>query len=205
MHAEELHIAGAYSLTPVVHGDRRGSFHEWYRADLLAELTGGGFARLSPAVAQANCSVSTAGTLRGIHFAQVPPGQAKYITCFSGSVLDVLVDLRVGSPTYGEWDSVLLDDVDRRAVYLPEGLGHAFVALADGSLVSYLVSTPYDPSREHSVNALDPRLGIPWPTEDRAGRQLQLVLSDRDRAAPMLAEVEALGLLPRADRSPPTT
>jgi len=140
--------------------------------------------------------VSRAGSLRGIHFAQVPPGQAKYVTCFVGAVLDVVVDLRTGSPTYGAWDSVVLDDVDRRCVYLPEGLGHAFVALADGSLVSYLVSTGYDPAREHAVDPFDPEIGIEWPTRDRDGRPLELTLSDKDRAAPSLAEVRDRGLLP---------
>ncbi len=189
-------VGGAWVFTPAVHGDTRGSFHEWYRADLLEEVTGGGFAEHSPLVAQANCSVSRAGSLRGIHFAQVPPGQAKYVTCFVGAVLDVVVDLRTGSPTYGAWDSVLLDDVDRRCVYLSEGLGHAFVALADGSLVSYLVSTGYDPQREHGIDPFDPEIGVVWPTEDRDGRPLELTLSDKDRAAPSLAQARAQGLLP---------
>lgn len=191
-----MSVAGAFVVSPVVHADARGSFHEWYRADLLEVVTGAGFAPHSPAIAQANCSVSRAGSLRGIHFAEVPPGQAKYLTCLVGSVLDVVVDLRTGSPTYGGWDSVLLDDVDRRCVYVPEGLGHAFVALADGSVVSYLVSTGYDPGREHGIDPFDPELGIDWPTHDRDGRPLELTLSDRDRAAPTLAQARARGLLP---------
>lgn len=197
MQVDELSVPGAYALTPVVHGDRRGSFHEWFRADVVAGLTGHQFAVGSSSIAQGNCSVSSAGSLRGIHFAQVPPGQAKYVTCLLGAVWDVVVDLRTQSPTFGTWDSVLLDDVDRRCVYLPEGMGHGFLALADSSLVSYLVSTPYDPSREHTVNPLDPRLAIEWPTTDRDGRPLELTLSDRDRTAPSLAEVQAQGLLPR--------
>ncbi len=197
MQLAEMTVGGAFVVSPVVHGDARGSFHEWYRADVLDELTGGrGFAAYSSTVAQGNCSVSSAGSLRGIHFAQVPPGQAKYVTCFAGAVLDVVVDLRTGSPTYGAWDSVLLDDVDRRCVYLSEGLGHAFVALADGSLVSYLVSTGYDPQREHGIDPFDPEIGVEWPTEDRDGRPLELTLSDKDRAAPSLAEVRERGLLP---------
>jgi dTDP-4-dehydrorhamnose 3,5-epimerase len=176
--------------------DARGSFHEWYRADLLEKVTGDGFGLHSPLIAQANCSVSRAGAVRGIHFAQVPPGQAKYVTCFAGAVLDVVVDLRTGSPTYGRWDSVLLDDVHRRCVYVPEGMGHAFVALADGSLVSYLVSTGYDPGREHGIDPFDAEIGIDWPTQDRDGRPLELTLSDKDRAAPSLAQARAQGLLP---------
>jgi dTDP-4-dehydrorhamnose 3,5-epimerase len=192
----ELSIAGAFEITPVVHSDDRGSFHEWYRADVLASLTGGGFAPHSDTVAQANCSLSSAGTIRGIHFAQVPPGQAKYVTCLAGAVLDVVVDLRTTSPTFGQWDSVLLDDTDRRCIYVPEGLGHAFVALADGSLVSYLCSTGYDPAREHTISPADPAIGITWPTTDRDGRPLTPLMSERDRQAPTLAEVRARGLLP---------
>jgi dTDP-4-dehydrorhamnose 3,5-epimerase len=196
MQLSEMTVGGAWVVSPVVHGDARGSFHEWYRADLLDEVTGGGFAPHAPLIAQANCSVSRAGSLRGIHFAQVPPGQAKYVTCFVGAVLDVVVDLRTGSPTYGAWDSVLLDDVDRRCVYVAEGLGHAFVALADGSLVSYLVSTGYNPEREHGIDPFDPEIGITWPTEDRDGRRFELTLSPKDRAAPSLSEARAQGLLP---------
>ena len=196
MRLVEMTVSGAYVVSPEVHLDRRGSTHEWYRADVLDEVTGGGFATHAASVAQANCSVSRAGTLRGIHFAQVPPGQAKYVTCLVGAVLDVVVDLRTASPTYGAWDSVLLDDVDRRCLYVPEGLGHAFVALADGSVVSYLLSTRYDPAREHGIDPFDPEIGIVWPTEDREGRPLELTMSDRDRAAPSLAEVRGLGLLP---------
>jgi dTDP-4-dehydrorhamnose 3,5-epimerase len=192
----ELSIAGAFEITPVVHRDDRGTFHEWFRADVLAPLVGPGFAVHSDTIAQANCSVSAAGTVRGIHFAQVPPGQAKYVTCLAGAVLDVVVDLRTSSPTYGAWDSVLLDDTDRRCVYVPEGLGHGFIALADGSLVSYLCSTGYDPAREHTISPVDPAIGIDWPTTDRDGRPLTPLLSDRDRDAPTLEQVRERGLLP---------
>jgi dTDP-4-dehydrorhamnose 3,5-epimerase len=134
--------------------------------------------------------------LRGIHFADVPPSQAKYVTCPKGAVLDVIVDIRVGSPTFGQWDSVLLDDVDRRAVYLSEGLGHAFLSLEDGSTVVYLVSEPYSPTREHEVNPLDPAIGIEWPTVARDGSPLVFDLSGKDKAAPTLAEASTSGLLP---------
>ena len=107
-------------------------------------------------LAQANCSVSAAGVLRGIHFSDVPPGQAKYVTCVRGAALDVVVDIRVGSPTFGQWDSVLLDDVDRREIYLAEGLGHAFMALEDDTTIVYLCSTGYAPGREHGVRPARP-------------------------------------------------
>src|SRR5690606_21424643 len=116
-------------------------------------------------LAQANLSVSAAGVVRGIHYAEVPPGQAKYVTCPSGAVLDVVVDLRVGSPTFGRWEAVRLDDVDRRAVYLTEGLGHGFCALTEGATVAYLCSTTYHPAAERSIHPLDPALGITWPVD----------------------------------------
>jgi dTDP-4-dehydrorhamnose 3,5-epimerase len=186
----ELDIAGALEILPVVHGDARGSFHEWFRAEEFEDAVGH---RLD--LRQANCSVSSAGTLRGIHFAELPPSQAKYVTCLSGAVLDVVVDIRVGSPTYGKWDSVLLDDADRRCVYLGEGLGHAFLALADRSVVSYLCSAPYAPGREHGIHPLDPAIGIAWPRAGRDGRPLDLLLSEKDAQAPSLADAEAAGLL----------
>lgn len=151
------------------------------------------------ALAQANCSVSAAGVLRGVHYADVPPGQAKYVFCAAGAVLDVVVDLRVGSPTFGRWDSVLLDDVDRRAVYLSEGLGHAFLSLADGSTVVYLCSQGYAPDREHGVHPLDPELGIDWPTTGRDGQPLEFTLSGKDEQAPTLQQALEAGALPRAD------
>lgn len=192
MEVRELAVAGAWELTPRQHADARGVFLEWYAADALEARTGH---RLE--LAQANLSVSAAGVVRGVHFADVPPGQAKYVTCPRGAVLDVVVDLRVGSPGFGTWDAVVLDDVDRRAVYLGEGLGHAFMALDDGATVAYLCSTPYAPAREHGVHALDPDLAIAWPTTGRDGRPLTPVLSDKDAAAPTLAQARDAGLLPR--------
>ncbi|KZF04762.1 dTDP-4-dehydrorhamnose 3,5-epimerase, partial [Rhodococcus sp. EPR-157] len=149
------------------------------------------------ALEQANCSVSAAGVLRGIHFTDTPPGQAKYVTCTRGAFLDVIIDLRVGSPTFGQWDSVLIDDVDRRAVYLPEGLGHAILSLEDGSTVMYLCSIEYTPSLDRDIDPLDPDLGIDWPTLARDGSPLEYQLSDKDRAAPSLADAIAAGYLPK--------
>jgi dTDP-4-dehydrorhamnose 3,5-epimerase len=181
----ELAVPDSYVLDLVAHGDSRGRFVEWYRADVLSEVTG---FLLTPA--QANHSVSTRGALRGVHFAQVPPGQAKYVYCPAGRVLDVVVDLRVGSPTFGVHDAVLLDSESPRAVYLSEGLGHAFLSLADGSSVTYLVSTGYSPGREFGVDPMDPELGLPWPGD------VEFEFSAKDRAAPSLAQACEQGLLP---------
>ena len=146
-----LGIEGAWVYTPQVHSDDRGSFAEAFRgAEFAADL---GY-RLD--VAQVNCSVSRRGVIRGIHYADVPPGQAKYVTCVAGAILDVVVDLRTGSPSFGKWEAVQLDADTRRAVFLSEGLGHAFMALTDGATALYLCSTPYAPGREHGVDPRDP-------------------------------------------------
>ena len=187
MKARELKIPGAWEITPTVHGDSRGHFFEW-----LTDKGFNSFAGHRLDVRQANCSVSSAGVLRGLHFAQVPPSQAKYVTCVRGAVFDVVVDIRVGSPTFGQWDSVLLDDSEHRTIYVSEGLGHGFLALQDNSTVMYLCSAEYDPQREHTICATDPALGIDWPLVDGAPP----TLSERDAAAPGFDEVRASGLLP---------
>ena len=186
MEIRPLEIAGAFEITPRLWSDDRGTFLEWYRVDRLAELG------VSFELRQANTSISRRGVLRGIHFADVPPGQAKHVTVTRGSALDIVVDVRAGSPTFGQWDTVLLDTIDRRAVFLSEGLGHAFVALEDDTTVSYLVSDVYRPDHEHAVSPLDPAIGLelPIPTEE-------LVISEKDAAAPTLAEALERGILPR--------
>jgi dTDP-4-dehydrorhamnose 3,5-epimerase len=187
---EETKIPGAFAVTPQQHRDDRGVFLEWFRSDRFVEAAGHRFS-----IAQANCSVSSAGTIRGIHFAQLPPSQAKYVTCPSGAILDVVVDLRVGSPTFGQWDAVQLDDQDRKALYIAEGLGHAFLALEDRTVVNYLCSAPYAPGREHGVHPLDPGVGIDWPTVGRDGSPLTHSLSPKDEQAPPLADLVDSGLL----------
>jgi dTDP-4-dehydrorhamnose 3,5-epimerase len=179
-----LSIAGAWEIVPVQHGDSRGMFLEWYRFDRLTEAVGHPLE-----LAQANMSVSARGVVRGIHFADVPPGQAKYVTCVRGAVFDVVVDLRVGSPTFGRWERLLLNESDRNALYVAEGLGHGFCALSDDATLTYLCSQTYAPGREHGVHPLDPELAISWPTASP-------VLSGRDAAAPPLSQARADGLLP---------
>ncbi len=184
----ELSVPDAYEITPILRRDDRGVFFESYRFDRLAEVIGHPLN-----LRQANTSVSQKGVVRGIHYADVPLGQAKYVNCTHGAVLDFIVDIRVGSPTFGRWDSVRLDDVDFKSVYLSEGLGHAFIALTDGAVVSYLVSDVYQPEREHGIDPLDPGIGLVFPAE--AGEPL---LSPKDVEAPSLEEAVAAGLLPDA-------
>jgi dTDP-4-dehydrorhamnose 3,5-epimerase len=185
---DELSIGGAWLYSPRVWPDQRGRFFELFRGQEFARDLG---YRLE--VAQVNCSVSHRGVIRGIHFADVPPGQAKFVCCVQGRILDVVVDLRAGSPTFRRWQAVELAGADGRAVFLAEGLGHAFTPLSDEATVVYLCSTGYDPDAEHGVHPLDPDLGIGWP----AGADV--VLSGKDAAAPGLAEALRLGLLPGYD------
>lgn len=185
----ELKIPDSYEIAPKPFEDDRGLFMEWFRQDLLEQATGHRFS-----LKQANSSVSKRSVVRGVHFASLPPGQAKYVTVSSGAILDFVVDTRLGSPTFGQWDSVSLDSVERHAVYIAEGLGHAFVALTETAVVSYLVSSTYVPAREHGIDPTDPTLSLQFPVgvED-------LVMSPKDSAGPSLESAMEQGLLPTWD------
>lgn len=185
MDIQPLGIRGAFVITPRQFTDDRGVFLESFRGDRLAEHLGH-----RPDIVQTNVSVSARGTVRGIHFADVPPGQGKYVTALTGSLLDYVVDLRVGSPTFGQWEAVTLDTVDRRAVYLSEGLGHAFCAIEEDTTAMYLCTASYDPHREHGIHPLDPSVGIVLP------EGIEPLLSPKDAAAPSLPEAVDAGLLP---------
>ncbi len=185
MNVREVGIPGAFVITPETHADERGIFFELFKTTTIEKIVGSRFD-----AAQVNCSISQAGALRGIHFSDVPPGQAKFVTCISGAIFDVVIDVRLGSPTFGQWESVVLDDVSRQCVYLAEGLGHAFMALRDNTAVTYLCSTEYDPGHEHTVDPYDPQLSVTWPGGNKHR------LSTRDLTAPTLSEAEQKGILP---------
>ena len=178
-------IVGVWLFTPILRSDDRGVFLESFKDSTFTETVGHRFD-----LRQMNISVSKKGTVRGIHFADVPPGQAKYVQCFDGRILDIVVDIRVGSPTFGAWEAVELDTESRRGLYIAEGLGHAFCALTESVTVGYLCSEPYSPLREHGIHPLDTDLDLPWPNG------LDSLLSPRDAAAPTFAEAQATGLLP---------
>ncbi|KNE79465.1 MULTISPECIES: dTDP-4-dehydrorhamnose 3,5-epimerase family protein [Streptomyces] len=180
-----LGIEGAWVIQPEIHPDRRGEFHAWFQSSEFRRLTGHSFS-----VPQVNIAVSRKGALRGIHFSEVPPGQAKYSACVQGAGVEVVVDIRLGSPTYGQWRAVPVDEYNRTAVYVPAGLGRAFVALTDRTTLVYLCSSEYAARREHAVNPLDPDLAIAWPED------VELLLSERDTRAPTLAEAARRGILP---------
>ena len=185
MQFRRLSVPDAYEFTPRAFPDDRGLFVAPFQEDAFRAAVGHPL-RLG----QANHSVSRRGTIRGIHFADTPPGQAKYVYCPRGSLLDVVVDIRVGSPTFGQWDTAVLDSRGFRAMYLAEGLGHGFVALEDDTVMSYFCSEPYNPAGEHGITPLDPALDLPWPAD------IEPVLSAKDREAPTLAEAREQGLLP---------
>ena len=185
MEIRPLTVSGAYEITPKQFWDTRGSFGEWYRADALEEAVG-----RSIDLRQANISRSAKGVFRGIHYVDLP-GQAKYVTCASGAVLDFVVDIRVGSPTYGEWDSVLLSEEDRKAIFITEGLGHAYVALEPDSIVTYLCSKEYDAATEGAIHPQDETIALTFPSE--LGEP---ILSEKDLKAPTLRQLEEAGKLP---------
>ena len=179
-------IDGMWRFDPILRPDDRGVFLESFKESVFTETVGH-----SLHLAQMNISVSRAGTVRGVHFADVPPGQAKYVQCFAGKILDIVVDIRVGSPTFGQFEAVELDSETRSGLYLSEGLGHAFCALSDSATVGYLCSEGYSPEREHGIHPLDAELALPWPDLDN------VVLSPKDAAAPTLAEALESNLLPQ--------
>lgn len=185
MELEKLAIEGLWIARSPIHSDGRGYFREWFRSSDIESSVGREFN-----VEQSNISMSSRGVLRGIHYSLTPAGQAKWITCISGSVWDVAVDLRPTSPTFKKWVGVTLTANSGEALFLSEGLGHAFISLEDNSVVSYLLTSPYSPSDEFEINPLDPELRIEWPGIDR-------LMSPKDENAPTLAARLAEGNLPK--------
>ena len=168
-------LEGPIVLQPEVRGDERGFFCEtWRESEMPALGIGHGFV-------QDNHSRSTRGVLRGMHF-QVGEGQAKLVRCARGSMLDVVVDLRRSSPTYGEWESFVLDDQRMCQVYVPVGFAHGFCVTSEIADVVYRCSSYYDPELERSFRYDDPEVGIEWP-------DLELTVSARDASAPLLSEI----------------
>jgi dTDP-4-dehydrorhamnose 3,5-epimerase len=185
MEIRPLAVLDSYLLVPEPLRDSRGCFYESVRRDELAAATGHVFD-----LAQANYSVSRRGVLRGLHGVLMPPGQAKIVTCHRGALLDVVVDIRIGSPTFGRHDSSLLSADNGRSVHIAEGLAHGFVALADDTCIGYLCSTSFVPGTQLDLNPFDPDLDLPWGSAD------QFLVSDKDATAPTLKAAADLGLLP---------
>jgi dTDP-4-dehydrorhamnose 3,5-epimerase len=176
MRALATRLHGPVLLEPAVHGDGRGFFLETYRANVWAEHG------VDDVFVQDNHSRSRQGVLRGMHFS-IGDGQAKLVRCTRGRILDVVVDLRRRSPTYGEWESAELDDEQARQLYVPIGFAHGFCVLSDVADVVYKCSTYYDGATERGFRYDDPDVGIAWPQD------IALVVSERDTTAPLLREI----------------
>jgi dTDP-4-dehydrorhamnose 3,5-epimerase len=168
-------LDGVVLVEPQVHGDERGFFVETFSRDAWAELG------VDVEFIQHNHSRSAKGTLRGIHF-QTEPGQAKLVRCPCGAILDVAVDLRRESLTYGQWEAHVLDDVKHHQLFVPVGFGHGFAVLSDVADVTYLVSSLYDPATEAGIAWDDPEIGVEWQVAEP-------LLSERDKTAPHLSDV----------------
>jgi len=186
MQLTPLGIQGAWLVESQVWSDHRGSFREWFKSVDIKDAIGRDFN-----IVQANISLSSAGTLRGIHYSIAPSGQAKLITCVSGSIQDVVVDIRPHSKTFGKWIEVKLSGGTGQAVFISEGLGHGFLALEDDTAVAYLVSTPFSATDEREINPLDNEVDINWRMDIR-----DFKISDKDKNAPTLAERFGEGTLP---------
>ncbi|MEW2636371.1 dTDP-4-dehydrorhamnose 3,5-epimerase family protein [Streptomyces sp. NPDC048389] len=187
MKVRELGIDGAYAFEPEVFHDERGSFRSPYQEAVYGAALG---RPLFPVV-QVSTSSSRRRAVRGVHFTATPGSMAKYVLCTGGRALDVVVDVRLGSPTFGRSERVELSPEAGTALYLPPGVGHLFTALEDDTVMVYLLSAAYRADKERAVNPLDPELGLELP-----GGHAR-VLSERDRSAPTLAEARDRGLLPR--------
>ena len=173
---EKLSIEGAWIAKSPLLTDNRGYFREWFSQEEISSTLG-----LAFDVKQANMSSSKKGVIRGIHYSNVKEGQSKWVTCVSGLIWDVIVDLRPNSPTFKSWVGVNLSSSSGNSLLITEGLGHGFVSLEEKSEVVYLLTSPYSPPNEFVIHPFDPDLGIDWP-------KLDVIMSSKDATAPSLRE-----------------
>ena len=186
MSLKELSIRGAYVSRHKVFPDERGLFREWFKAEEMSSID------IDFSVQQANYSKSKKSVIRGIHYSIAPQGQSKVVTCVSGSVTDVLVDLRVGSPTYLNVEQILLADDSGDVLYIPTGVGHGFIVQSETASVAYLTSSIFAPYFEKAICPTDPALGITWPLQPgELG-----IISQADTSAPTLSQAASSGDLP---------
>jgi dTDP-4-dehydrorhamnose 3,5-epimerase len=188
---EPLKVPGAFRVLPKRFGDDRGYFQENFKLSAIGEKLGIEFM-----VRQVNQSMSAAGVVRGIHWADVPPGQGKYVTVQRGAILDFVVDLRTESPTFGQWDFAELSAANGAAMLIGNGIGHAFLSLEDNTVVTYLCTQEYNPTGERSLNPLDQTVGIDFAAFAAERGIGGISLSPKDEAADGLARFIELGLLP---------
>ena len=187
MKVTPLKIDGSWIIDLKIFEDGRGFFYESFRSEIAKKYFGREFS-----IKQSNTSVSKKGSVRGIHYALVPPSQAKYVQCQKGSIVDYIIDIRVGSPTFSQYVEIELNSTNPQAIFIEEGLAHAFVALEDETIVTYFVSENYNPEREKGINPFDSDLNIKWPN-------INLELSEKDKLAISLNEAQVQNLLPMFD------
>jgi dTDP-4-dehydrorhamnose 3,5-epimerase len=187
MKAHPLSISGSWKIEFQKFEDNRGFFYESFKAEEFEKVIGRNFD-----IKQTNTSSSSKGSVRGIHYALVPPSQAKLVQCQRGSIKDYVIDIRLGSPTFGLFEEIQLDDKSANAVFIEEGLAHAFVALENNTIVTYYVSEKYNPEREKGINPFDKTLNVKWP-------DVELILSEKDKIAITLDQAKSEGLLPLFD------
>ena len=187
MKAHPLNISGSWKIEFQKFEDNRGFFYESFKAEEFPKLIGRNFD-----IKQTNTSSSAKGSVRGIHYALVPPSQAKLVQCQRGSIKDYVIDIRIGSPTFGQFEAVDLDEKAASAIFVEEGLAHAFVALENKTIVTYYVSEKYNPEREKGINPFDKKLNVKWP-------DVELILSEKDKVALSLDQAKSEGLLPIFD------
>jgi dTDP-4-dehydrorhamnose 3,5-epimerase len=187
MEAQPLKIPGSWKIEFQKFDDNRGFFYESFKEEDFKKLIGRNLN-----IKQTNTSSSSKGSVRGIHYALVPPSQAKLVQCQRGSIKDYVIDIRVGSPTFGQFEEIELNENSASAVFIEEGLAHAFVALENQTVVTYFVTEKYNPEREKGINPFDKTLNVKWP-------DLELILSEKDKQAISLDEAKIQGLLPSFD------
>jgi dTDP-4-dehydrorhamnose 3,5-epimerase len=187
MKAQPLKISGSWKIEFQKFDDNRGFFYESFKEEDFKKLIGRNLN-----IKQTNTSSSSKGSVRGIHYALVPPSQAKLVQCQRGSIKDYVIDIRVGSPTFGQFEEIELNENSASAVFIEEGLAHAFVALENQTVVTYFVTEKYNPEREKGINPFDKTLDVKWP-------DLELILSEKDKQAISLDEAKNQGLLPSFD------
>jgi dTDP-4-dehydrorhamnose 3,5-epimerase len=190
MELTPLGIEGAWLAESPLWSDDRGFFREWFKREEIFSKTGIDFS-----AQQANISVSNKGVIRGIHYSLAPEGQAKWITCVTGSIIDVIVDIRPSSPTYKKVEYINLKGNESRSLLIGEGLGHGFIALEDGTSLSYLLSSPYLPEAEFEIVPTDETLKVNWLRE--LDREFGIILSPKDAQAPTLEDRRVQGKLPQ--------
>ena len=187
MKAQPLKISGSWKIEFQKFDDNRGFFYESFKEEDFKKLIGRNLN-----IKQTNTSSSSKGSVRGIHYALVPPSQAKLVQCQRGSIKDYVIDIRVGSPTFGQFEEIELNENSASAIFIEEGLAHAFVALENQTVVTYFVTEKYNPEREKGINPFDKTLNVKWP-------DLELIISEKDKQAISLDESKAQGLLPNYD------